>query len=48
MAGRQFQIVSTGSFLIIYTSLYAIRNNKPLIIEDIVDEDFEEVWTIKG
>jgi hypothetical protein len=25
-----------------------IRDNKPLLIEDIVDEDIEELWTIKG
>jgi hypothetical protein len=42
------QIASTGTFLIIYTSLYALRNNKSFIIEDIVDEDIEKVWTIKG
>jgi hypothetical protein len=48
MAGRQFQIASTGSFLIIYKSLYAIRNNKLLVIEHTVDEDIEEIWTIKG
>jgi hypothetical protein len=48
MAGRHFQIASTGTFVIIYMSLYALRNNKPFIIEDIVDEDIEKIWTIKG
>jgi uncharacterized protein YlzI (FlbEa/FlbD family) len=47
MAGRHFQIASSGTFIIIYTSLFALRNGKSLIIEDIVDEDVEEVWTIK-
>jgi hypothetical protein len=44
MEGRHFQIASTGTFLITYTSLYALKNNKSFIIEDIV---IEEVWTIK-
>jgi hypothetical protein len=43
VAGRHYQIASTGAFLIIYTSLYAFRNNKSFIIEDTVDEDIEEV-----
>jgi hypothetical protein len=43
MEGRHFQIASTDIFFFIYTSLYALRNNKPFLIEDIVDEDIEEV-----
>jgi hypothetical protein len=42
MAGREFQIASTGTFLTIYTSLCALRNNKFLLIEDVV-EDLEEL-----
>jgi hypothetical protein len=42
MVSRHFQIVSNGTFLIIYTFLYALRNDTSLTIEDIA-EDIKEV-----